>query len=269
MAPRQHAREGFLQARAITLDGQPLAGGRLPAICAPLVARTRADLIAETQAVAAKRPDLLEWRVDFFAAIADPAEVLAAAAGVRQAAAGLPILFTRRAPREGGQPLPIDEPKVLALYEAVAASGCVDLMDFEMGNAAADVERVRALTRKHALPLVLSFHDFHRTPVAADLMARFTQAQRLGADVAKVAVMPQTMADVHVLLGATLQASGELSIPVISMAMGGLGAVSRLCGGVFGSALTFAVGASASAPGQIAIEDVRAALSVLQRATSG
>ena len=125
------------------------------------------------------------------------------------------------------------------------------------------------MTRSRGLPLVLSFHDFQRTPAVSEMVARFEQAQRLGADVAKVAVMPQSMQDVHALLGATLQASGELAIPVISMAMGGLGAASRLCGGVFGSALTFAVGASASAPGQIAIEDVRAALSVLQRATSG
>jgi len=255
--------------RAITVGGQPLAGGRLPAICAPLVARTRAALVTEAQAVAAKRPDLLEWRVDFFEAIGDPAEVLAAASALREAAAGVPILFTRRAEREGGQPIGIAEPQVLALYEAVAASGCVDLVDFEMNNALADVAQVRALTRRHPLPLVLSFHDFQRTPAVAELVARFQQAQRLGADIAKIAVMPQSMADVHALLGATLQASGELSIPVISMAMGGLGAVSRLCGGVFGSALTFAVGASASAPGQIAIEDVRAALSVLQRATSG
>ena len=255
--------------RAITIGGQPLAGGRLPAICAPLVARTRAALVTEAQAVAAKRPDLLEWRVDFFEAIGDPAEVLAAASALREAAAGVPILFTRRAEREGGQPIGIAEPQVLALYEAVAASGCVDLVDFEMNNALADVAQVRALTRRHPLPLVLSFHDFQRTPAVAELVARFQQAQRLGADIAKIAVMPQSMADVHALLGATLQASGELSIPVISMAMGGLGAVSRLCGGVFGSALTFAVGASASAPGQIAIEDVRAALSVLQRATSG
>lgn len=256
-----------MQPRAITLGGRPLAGGRLPAICAPLVARTRQALAAETAAVAAKRPDLLEWRVDFLEAIADTAEVLACARAVRAAAAGLPILFTRRAQREGGQPISLAEPQVLALYEAVAASGTVDAMDFEMQNVAADVARVRELTRAHGLALVLSFHDFQRTPPAQELRERFAQAQRLGADVAKVAVMPQSMEDVHRLLGATLEASGTLSIPVISMAMGGLGAVSRLCGGVFGSALTFAVGSEASAPGQMPIEDVRAALAVLQRAT--
>jgi 3-dehydroquinate dehydratase-1 len=253
----------------LQIGGRALAGGRLPAVCAPLVARTRAALAAETAAVAAKKPDLLEWRVDFFEAIADTGEVLAAAAVVRAAAGGIPVLFTRRCAREGGQPIPLEEAGVLALYEAVAGSGCVDLVDFEMGNDAVHVAQVRALTRRHGLPLVLSFHDFRQTPAEAGLRARFEQAQRLEADVAKVAVMPQSVEDVHRLLGATLQASRALRIPVISMAMGGLGAVTRLCGGVFGSALTFAVGADASAPGQIRIEDVRATLAVLQRSTSG
>ncbi|GAB3763014.1 type I 3-dehydroquinate dehydratase [Ramlibacter monticola] len=253
----------------IQIGGRPLAGGRLPAVCAPLVARTRAALAAEAAVVAAKKPDLLEWRVDFLESIADAQEVLRAAANVRAASADIPILFTRRCQREGGQPIALTEPQVLALYEAVAASGCVDLMDFEMGNEPGHVAQVRALTRRHGLPLVLSFHDFHATPADAELRARFEQAQRLQADVAKLAVMPQSMEDVHRLLGATLQASRALAIPVISMAMGGLGAVTRLCGGGFGSALTFAVGAAASAPGQIPIEEVRAALAVLQRATSG
>lgn len=257
------------QGKAIFWGGQPLAGGRMPAVCAPLVARTREALVAEAAAVAARQPDLLEWRVDFFAAIADAGEVLAAARALRAAAGGIPILFTRRAQREGGQPIAIGEPEVLALYEAVAASGCVDLMDFEMANAAADVGRVRELTRSRGLPLVLSFHDFQRTPSAADLAARFAQAHGLGADVAKIAVMPRSAQDVHTLLGATLAASESLPIPVVSMAMGPLGAVSRLCGGAFGSALTFAVGAAASAPGQMPIADVRAGLDILRRASSG
>lgn len=258
-----------MHTRPLILRGEALAGGRLPAVCAPLVARDRAALAAEAAQVAALAPDLLEWRVDFFAALADREEVLAAARELRRAANGIPILFTRRAEREGGQPIALTEPQVLDLYAAVAASGCVDAMDFEMGNAADDVARVRALTRRHGLALVLSFHDFRRTPDDAALAARFDQAQELGADVAKVAVMPQSMQDVHRLLGATLAASGRLAIPVVSMAMGGLGAVTRLCGGVFGSALTFAVGSAPSAPGQIAIAQVRATLDVLGQATSG
>lgn len=258
-----------MQPRPIVLRGRPLADGRLPAICAPLVARTHADLADEAAAVAAKQPDLLEWRVDFFQSIADTQAVIAAGQAVREAAGDIPILFTRRCDREGGQPTGLTDAQVVALYEAMAASRTVDLLDFEMSNAEADVAQVRAIAGQHGLPLVLSFHDFNRTPTTQELQARFAQAQQLGADVAKVAVMPHSMHDVQRLLAVTLDASETLSIPVITMAMGGLGAVTRLCGGVFGSALTFAVGAAASAPGQVPIEDVRAAVGVLRRATSG
>lgn len=258
-----------MQPRPIFVRGRPLAGGRLPAVCAPLVARTRSDLAAEAAAVAALQPDLIEWRVDFFSRIDYTAEVLAAAREIRSAAGAIPLLFTRRSRREGGQPIALAEEQVVALYGEVAATGAVDAMDFEMGNDAAHVARVRALTREHGLALVLSFHDFQRTPEDAELDARFSQAHALEADVAKVAVMPQGVADVHRLLGATLRASERLPIPVISMSMGGLGAVTRLAGGAFGSALTFAVGSAPSAPGQVPIADVRAAIAVLQRATSG
>jgi 3-dehydroquinate dehydratase-1 len=40
--------------------------------------------------------------------------------------------------------------------------------------------------------------------------------------------------------------------------------MSRLASGVFGSALTFAVGESSSAPGQIPIEELRAVLETLR-----
>jgi 3-dehydroquinate dehydratase-1 len=39
-----------------------------------------------------------------------------------------------------------------------------------------------------------------------------------------------------------------------------------MCGWAFGSAMTFAVGESSSAPGQMEIADVEAAVSLLQKA---
>jgi 3-dehydroquinate dehydratase-1 len=52
------------------------------------------------------------------------------------------------------------------------------------------------------------------------------------------------------------------------MAMGPLGALSRVAGGEFGSALTFAMGRDASAPGQLPIADLRVALDALRRASA-
>lgn len=255
-----------MQAKAIELNGKPLGGARFPAICAPLVGRSRQALLAEAAAVAAKRPDLLEWRVDFFEGIGDSGAVVELAAAIRQIANGIPLLFTRRASGEGGQPIELSEDSVLELYRAVCASGHVDLVDFEMSNDPAHVRQLREFAHAGGIKLILSFHDFKRTPALEVLNQRFAQAEQLGGDVAKVAVMPRSMEDVLTLLAATLHSSQQLRIPVVSMSMAGQGALTRLCGFAFGSALTFAIGQSGSAPGQIPIEDLDAGLAILRRA---
>lgn len=216
--------------------------------------------------MAAKKPDLLEWRVDFFQDIADSAAVVELAGRIKEVTGGMPLLFTRRSSREGGEKIALSEGQVVDLYRTVCESGQAEFVDFEMGNDAAQVRRVREFSRVSGVQLVLSFHDFQQTPGVEFLNQRYTQAQALGADVAKVAVMPQAMDDVLTLLAATLQSSRKLDIPLIGMSMGGAGAITRQCGWAFGSALTFAVGDSASAPGQLPIEDLEAGLAVLRKA---
>lgn len=255
-----------MQPKAIELDGKPVGSGRFPAICVPLVGRTRERLLSEAAAVAARKPDILEWRVDFFEGIADTDEVIALAAQIRRAAHGIPLLFTRRSVREGGERISLSEQQVIGLYRAVCAGGHADIVDFEMGSDPAHVREVRELSQACGVKLILSFHDFSKTPALDVLNQRFTEAERLGADIAKVAVMPRAMDDILTLLTATLQSSRQLGIPVVSMSMGGHGALTRLCGWAFGSAMTFAMGESSSAPGQMPIEDVEAGLAVLRKA---
>lgn len=252
-------------AQPIRLPRYGIGAERYPLICTPLVGRNAQQLQAEVQLVLAKKPDLLEWRVDFFEDIGQTDAVLALAAQIRQAAGDTPLLFTRRSQREGGEPIGLSEDQVLAMYGAVCRSGLLDLVDFEMDNDEAHIRQVREVAHTHQVQLILSFHDFQATPTLDELKARFLQAQRLGADVAKVAVMPQGLQDVLTLLNATLQSSQSLDIPLISMSMGAWGSLSRLFGSAFGSALTFAVGASSSAPGQVPIEDLRSVLDVVQK----
>ena len=252
--------------KPILIHGKPLGSGRFPTICTPLVGRTRAHILDEVARVVPKQPDLLEWRVDFFQDIANTAAVLALAAEIRQAAGGIPILFTRRSIREGGEPIPLDEAGVVALTQAICAHRLAELVDFEMNSNPADIAQVRATAREQGIALILSFHNFQETPPQHAICARFAQAQELGADVAKVALMPQRLEDVLAVLSATLESSQKLDIPLISMSMGGYGALTRLFGSVFGSAMSFAVGATASAPGQIPIEDMHSLQTLLQKA---
>jgi 3-dehydroquinate dehydratase I len=255
-----------MQPKAITLQGKPLGSGHFPAICAPLVARTREALLAEAAAVAAKKPDLIEWRADFFQDIPDSRAVLELARGIKHAANGMPILFTCRSSKEGGEKIALSQGEVASLLGAVCESGHADFVDFEMGNEAADVQRVREISRANGTQLILSFHDFERTPGVDELNQRFAQAEQLGADIAKVAVMPRDMQDVLTLLAATLQSSEKLAIPIVSMSMAGYGSITRVCGWAFGSAMSFGVGQSASAPGQLRIDDLDTALAIVRKA---
>jgi len=255
--------------RPIQLHGRPVGNGAFPLIITPLVGRTQADLAGELDAILPKRPDMLEWRVDFFDAIADADTVVATARDIKRRAGAVPLLLTRRNSTEGGQPIAIAEAAVVAMYRGACEERCVDLIDYELSNAPADLKLLREVSAANGVAMVMSYHNFRQTPDLATLVDRFTEAQRLGADVAKVAVMPKDPPDVLTLLDATYRASQQLHIPVISMSMGGIGAVSRMMGWMYGSAATFAVGKSSSAPGQVAVEELRASLAAVRHAVTG
>lgn len=253
--------------KPLDIRGRLMGGHGRALVCTPLVGRTTAALKAELAAILPQAPDLIEWRVDFFDAIADQREVLAAAAELRALACGMPIVFTRRAAHEGGEAIAIDEQAVVNLYAALCASGDIDVVDYELSQPEHHRRTVRAVSQAYGVALIVSCHDFHATPDGAEMVATLLRAEREGADIAKLAVMPRTPADVLRLLDATLQANAALRIPLITMSMGGLGAMTRICGWQYGSSVTFAVGHRVSAPGQIPIGALRAAMSALGEAT--
>ena len=251
--------------KAICLHGKPVGNGAQPLICVPLVGRTPEAIIGEMAVILAKKPDLIEWRVDFFEAIANPTTVIEIAGRIRKASGHVPILFTCRSVMEGGEPIPIDAAALVRLYVAVCGSRDVDIIDYELSHPVDELAQLRQISRANDVAMIMSYHNFKMTPETAILEGKFAEAERLGADIGKVAVMPNSPEDVLTQLGATWRASEAGSIPVIGMSMGSLGSVSRMLAGVFGSAVTFAVGDSSSAPGQMPIEDLRIALATVRR----
>lgn len=109
--------------------------------------------------------------------------------------------------------------------------------------------------------VVCSSHDFQKTPDKNELISRMVKMQQVGADLPKVAVMPHDSTDVLTLLAATVDMKNKyFATPIITISMGKLGIVSRLCGELFGSAMTFASAGDSSAPGQIGLDVVNAVL---------
>ena len=255
--------------RPIELKNASLSADKEPLVCAPLVGASEEAVLSELAAIVPKKPELLEWRVDFFSGIADTGRVVALARAIRGKAGGIPVIFTRRSIREGGTAIPLDEDQVLAMYQAVCRSGAVDLLDYELSVEPRHFEAAVALARETGVRLIASFHNFQETPSADTLLAKFVAMEQAGADIAKIAVMPKELRDVLTLLDATLSARNTLQIPLISMSMGGYGSLSRLFGWVFGSSVSFAVGEKASAPGQVPIEQLNTVVDIVHRALKG
>ena len=240
-----------------------MVGGPDLLVCLPLLAETEAELLEQADALLALAPDLLEWRVDGYGAAADTAACLSALAALRERIGEVPLIFTCRSEKEGGLKR-IGEKGRLPLISAAIASGLVDMVDFELCNPPSAVAGVVAEAAAHGIPVILSYHDFEGTPDAGFIRDKLSQAEAAGAGIAKVAVMPRNMSDVLTLLAATLEARTKaVKIPIVTMAMGDEGAVTRLAGGLFGSDITFAAGKVSTAPGQIPAERLRQAMAAL------
>ena len=151
----------------------------------------------------------------------------------------------------------------------VCRSGAVDLLDYELSVGEHYFGQAVGLARETGVRLIAFFHNFQETPSAEALVAKFVAMEKAGADAVKIAVMPRELRDVLALLDATLTAQSTVSVPVISMSMGGFGSLSRLFGWVFGSSVSFAVGEALSAPGQVPIEQLNAVVDVVHRCLKG
>lgn len=249
--------------------GKSIGAGNKPLICTPLVGKTRPEVLAEVASVLAKKPDIIEWRADFFAGIADSGEVIATAKAIRQAVGDLSLIFTIRSLREGGQPITLPDREAIELNAAICRHTDIEYIDCELSNKPADIAYLRGVAHENNVKIIGSYHNFDHTPGRALLRAKFAKCERLGLDVAKVAVMPQCLEDVLTLLSASQEAKRKCKLPLITMSMSGYGVVTRMVGGVFGSSLTFAVGQSASAPGQVPIGDLRLVLDIVEKSIGG
>jgi len=239
-------------------------GGPQPLFCIPLVATNMTSLVDQATVAVQLKPDVIEWRADFFHEAY--AELLREAAGELRALAGdTAIIFTLRAMNEGGVQN-LSQSTRRALIEAVLRTRTVDIVDLELSNEPPFLEALMELARSCDTRVLLAMHNFAETPDNDVLTGHIAAMKDLGADIAKIAVMPQTADDVLRLLQVTTRARREFpDLPLAMMSMGALGSLTRVAGFLYGSDMSFAVGKIASAPGQIPIDDARRATDVLLR----
>lgn len=240
-------------------------GEGMPKICVPVVGRTKEEISSSVRKLENVALDLVEWRADWFESVLDFRQVLEVLHLLREELGETPLLFTFRSFKEGGERW-IATDTYANLNKKVAETKLADLIDVELFAGDAVVRETIKSAHANNGKVIVSNHDFQKTPDKDELVERLRKMQELGADISKIAVMPQSRQDVLMLLEATCEMiENYATCPIITMSMAEMGLVSRLCGEVFGSAVTFGSVGTASAPGQIDASDLKEILKIIHK----
>ena len=143
--------------------------------------------------------------------------------------------------------------------------GEVDIIDLEIYHDLERAKNVISMLHEAGIKVIASHHDFDKTPTRSEIMNKLSKMKELDADILKIAVMPNEIGDVARLLKITGRTSINLEKPLITVAMGQMGIVTRIAGESFGSDITFGTVGEASAPGQIHVDDLKIILETLHK----
>ena len=247
----------------VTVRNLTIGEGK-PKICVLVMGKNKADVLEAAKKAVESKADLIEWRADSLTEGEFDEdfhnEILAK---MLEIIGEMPIIYTFRTLIEGGKEIENEKYKDLIL--SVANAGIADIIDVEIFSfklkARDIIDEIHSFTN---VKVIGSYHDFEGTPDTAELVYRLSVIDNCNADILKIATMPHKKKDVMRIMTATiLTYTRPNPKPIISIAMGNMGRVTRLLGGFTGSAITFASIGRSSAPGQMDIEEVREILTKL------
>ncbi|WP_431306799.1 type I 3-dehydroquinate dehydratase [Acinetobacter dispersus] len=230
----------------------------------PITAKTKEQAIAQAKVIAANADaDLAEFRIDLLNFANDSKQVIALGQELKQILGAKPMIATIRTHNEGGQ-LTISDADYGKTYQVYLQQPFMDMLDVEMFRDQHIVKNTVKLAHAKKVLIVMSNHDFQKTPPEAEIIKRLLKQDELGADILKIAVMPQSKQDVFTLMNATLIVSQQSKKPLLTMSMGKLGTISRIATANMGGSFSFGMIGEASAPGQIDVTQLKQFLKTVQ-----
>jgi 3-dehydroquinate dehydratase-1 len=230
----------------------------------PITAKTKEQAIAQAKVIAANQDaDLAEFRIDLLDLAADSKQVIALGHELKKVLGTKPMIATIRTHNEGGK-LTISDADYGKTYQAYLKQPFMDMLDVEMFRDQQVVKNTVKLAHDKKVLIVMSNHDFKQTPSEDEIVKRLLKQDELGADILKIAVMPQSKQDVFTLMNATLKVSQQSKKPLLTMSMGKLGTISRIATANMGGSFSFGMIGEASAPGQIDVTQLKQFLKTVQ-----
>lgn len=230
----------------------------------PITAKTTEQAIAQAQVIANNpNADVAEFRIDLLEFAADSKKVIALGQQLNQILKDKPLIATIRTHNEGGK-MTVSDQDYEKIYREYLKKPFMQLLDIEMFRDAGSVAKLTKLAHDKKVLVIMSNHDFAKTPEQQDIENRLLKQDQMGADILKIAVMPKSKHDVFTLMNATLAVSQKSQKPLLTMSMGQLGTISRVATANMGGSLSFGMIGEASAPGQIDVTQLKQLLKTVQ-----
>ncbi|MBC9228193.1 type I 3-dehydroquinate dehydratase [bacterium SPL81] len=230
----------------------------------PITAKTKEQAIAQAKVIAANQDaDLAEFRIDLLDFAADSKQVISLGHELKNILGDKPMIATIRTHNEGGK-LTISDADYGKTYQVYLKQPFMDMLDVEMFRDQQVVKNTVKLAHDKKVLIVMSNHDFQKTPSEDEIVKRLLKQDQLGADILKIAVMPQSKQDVFTLMNATLKVSQQSKKALLTMSMGKLGTISRIATANMGGSFSFGMIGEASAPGQIDVTQLKQFLKTVQ-----
>ena len=242
--------------------GPLVLGDRVPKICISNTVRSEEEILDQAEKIKNSPASMMEWRVDCFESVYSEKVIFDILGKIKEKTEDLPILFTFRSSTEGGQRM-IDDEEYFALNQTAVHSGMVQMLDVEYNRGKEILSKLSESCEESHVICLASYHDFIRTPDEKKMLDIADSMLHNGADICKLAVMPQTDKDVLKLLSVSEILGNEIGVPHVAISMGEKGMISRIYAGKTGSVITFAALDHVSAPGQIEAGEMKKILQIL------
>lgn len=244
---------------AMDIKGVMLGEGA-PKTIISVMGKTTEECLDTIEKGKAAGVQLFEWRGDFSDVRNDPEAMVERGRAIAAAVPEHPLLFTFRSVAQGGNDT-LAVADYVALNEALIEAEILDLVDIEIGIGDEAVKELACCAHAHGVKALISYHNFAGTPSKEWMVELMTHMLDLGADIPKCAVMAQDVRDAFALMAATEEVHRlHTDGPMLTMAMGKMGSITRIMGEYYGSSITFCSLEQSSAPGQV---DVRLAREII------
>lgn len=220
---------------------------KIPSICAAVIAPTIDEFLEALDNVGSS--DIIELRADGLEDKSEITKLLKQAKSITN----LPIILTVRMKDEGGSFSGTEEERVECIKEGIELA---DFVDIELRMDKQKRDEITALAKSNGVKVILSYHDFEKTPEEDEIKSVLSEEEAAGADIAKLAVKANFSGDVIRLLNVTQDMTEKLKIPLCTISMGKAGTIARIAAPIFGSALTYGYVTKETAPGQLSVGEL-------------